>query len=219
MKLTKYAQSCVLVESKGKRILVDPGNINYEDSLLEKDWANVNAILVTHRHSDHCHDPAIKALVGKGARFYSTREVAEAHSELSPEIVKQGDEIELGGLKARVVKAVHGYHPLMKDGKAIKENVGFIINDGEASVYLTSDTICFENDFKCDIIFVPVCNHCVTMGASEAALFAKETGARIVVPCHYDSPKHPVDLEQVKKEFEKEEVEYTILESGESIEV
>lgn len=219
MKLTKYAQSCALVESKGKRILVDPGDINYDASLLEKGWANVDAVLVTHRHSDHCHDPAIKALVEKGARFYSTHEVAGKHPELKLEIVKEGDEIDLGELKARVVKAVHGYHPVMKGGKRPRENVGFIISDGEKSVYFASDTICFENDFKCDAIIVPVSNHCVTMGPSEAALFAKETGASVIVPCHYDNPIHPVDLEQVKREFEREGVSYKILKIGESVEV
>lgn len=29
MKITKYNQACLLIETKGKRILVDPGNVGY----------------------------------------------------------------------------------------------------------------------------------------------------------------------------------------------
>ena len=57
------------------------------------------------------------------------------------------------------------------------------------------------------------------MGAFEASLFAKETGAKLVIPLHTDSPKYPVNFDFVKEMFEKNEVEYTILENDESIEV
>ena len=34
MKITKYNQSCLLIETNNKRILVDPGTIGYDESLL-----------------------------------------------------------------------------------------------------------------------------------------------------------------------------------------
>lgn len=49
------------------------------------------------------------------------------------------------------------------------------------------------------------------MGPYEAGMFAKETGAELVIPYHYDSPKYPGDLVKTKEEFEKQELNYRIL--------
>lgn len=37
MKITKFNQSCLLVETNNKKILIDPGNIGYDECLLH-DW-------------------------------------------------------------------------------------------------------------------------------------------------------------------------------------
>jgi len=31
MKITKFPQSCLLVETKGKKILIDPGTLKYKE--------------------------------------------------------------------------------------------------------------------------------------------------------------------------------------------
>ena len=43
MKITKFNQSCLLIETKNKRILVDPGNIGYSENLLN-DWKDIDYI-------------------------------------------------------------------------------------------------------------------------------------------------------------------------------
>lgn len=217
MKFTKFAQSCVLVETNGKRILVDPGSLQYEDSLLPDYWTNIDLILVTHKHMDHCHVEAIKSLLNQGAILFSSKEVQQTYPELKIHILKEGDVLNLPQFKVEVTKAVHGYTPLLK-GKEIHENIGFIIDDGKTRAYFTSDTICFPHEYRCDIIFVPVCNHGLVMGPFEAALFAKETGARLAVPIHYDNPKYPVELESVKAEWEKQGLKYKIMDVKETIE-
>jgi len=55
------------------------------------------------------------------------------------------------------------------------------------------------------------------MSPWEAALFAKETDAELVIPIHYDNPSHPADFELVKKEFEAQGLNYKFLEIGESV--
>lgn len=219
MKITKYAQSCILLELENKRILIDPGNIQFKDSLLEESWSNIDLLLITHRHQDHCYVDAIKEIVkNPKTKFYTSQAVADEYPELTPKIVKVGDIININNIKIEVVKAVHGYIPPLK-GKEILENLGYIIDDGNKRTYLTSDTICFNNDYMCNIIFVPVCNHGLVMGPFEAALFAKGTGAELVIPVHYDNPKYPADLEQVKSEFKKQDLNFKILDIGESIDL
>ena len=123
MKLTKYAQSCMLIETKGKRILVDPGVYEYTDVLLKEGWNNIDFILVTHWHQDHCHEPAVQEIMKEGkTKFYTSQEVAKKYPGLNTTVVKEGDVLKEDQLAIIVVKAVHGFAPFLKGGKEINEN-------------------------------------------------------------------------------------------------
>ncbi len=217
MKITKFPQSCLLVETKGKKILVDPGNLKYKEEYLNA-WSEAEIILVTHKHPDHCHAEVLEKLNSK-IKIYSSEEVQKTYPNLKINVVKAGDEIELDDIKIEVVHAIHGYQPLLKGDKEIHENVGYIIDDGKNRLYATSDTICFRNDYQADILCIPVTGHGLTMSAFEAALYSKEVGAVLTLPIHMDNPAFPPDLEYIKEMFEKYEAEYEILENEETIEV
>ena len=217
MKITKFPQSCLLIETKGKKILVDPGNLKYKEEYFDI-WNTVDIILITHKHPDHCNTEVIGKL-NKNIKIYSTQEVQQANTSLNINIVKENDIIELDNIKIEVVHAIHGYQPLLKGDKEIHENVGYIIDDGENRLYSTSDTICFRNDYKADILCTPVTGHGLTMSAFEVALYAKELGATLTIPIHMDNLAFPPDFDFIKKMFEKYEVEYEILDNEESIEV
>jgi len=221
MRITKFAQSCILIETSGKRILVDPGVIQYDDSLLNNDWRDIDVILITHKHSDHCNIPAIQAIIKQSdAKLYTSGEVANEYPELSPtKVVKEGEIITLDAIKIEVVKAVHGWQPFLKGGNEIYENIGFIVDDGNKRVYQTSDTISFDNSYKCDVLLVPVCNHGLVMDPFSAALFSKETEASLVIPIHYDNPKFPADLNLIKKEFDKPNLNYKFLNIKDYVEI
>ena len=47
MKITKYPQSCLLIETKGKKILIDPGALKYKEEYFEV-WNSVDIILITN---------------------------------------------------------------------------------------------------------------------------------------------------------------------------
>ena len=97
--------------------------------------------------------------------------------------------------------------------------IGFIVDDSSKRYYFTSDTLCFDNDYKCDVVFVPVCNHGLVMGPFEAAAFSKEHGASLIIPVHYDNPSYPTDLEKVKEEFSKLDLNLKVLNIKESVEI
>lgn len=217
MKITKYPQSCLLVETKGKKILIDPGTLKYKEEYFNV-WNSVDIILITHKHPDHCNTEILEK-INDNIKIYSTQEVQDANKTLNINIIKENDIIELDGIKIEVLHAVHGYQPLLKGGKEIYENVGYIIDDGENRLYTTSDTICFKNDYKADILCVPVTGYGLTMSAFEAALYAKEVGATLTIPIHMDNPAFPPDYKFIEEMFNKYEVEYEILENEESIEV
>ena len=99
------------------------------------------------------------------------------------------------------------------------ENVGYIIDDRKHRVYITSDTICFKNDYKADIIALPVTGYGLTMSAYEAALFSKEVGANLVLPIHMDNEKYPTDIDYMKEKFKEFDINYKVLEIEETIEI
>lgn len=119
----------ILVEKKEKKILVDSGNLKYKEEYFDI-WNQVDMILITHKHPDHCNNEVLEKL-NKNITIYSTKEVQEANQNLDINIVKENDVIELDDIKIEVVHAVHGYQPLLKGAKEIHENVGYIIDDGK----------------------------------------------------------------------------------------
>lgn len=219
MKITKYGQSCFLIESNKNKILIDPGNFKLtEDVVVE--WMNPTHIFITHRHADHIHLPTIEKIRNEKTKIYSTSEVKKYNPEFEFNIIKENDEIKFENFSVKAVHAIHGYLPPMKNNDAIiNENVGYLFEIEGKNIYHTSDTVSFDNEIECDIIFVPVCGHGVVMDPFTASLFAKETKATIVIPCHYDNPKYQVDIEYVKKMFEDQELNYKVLNVKESIEI
>ncbi len=217
MKITKFPQSCLFLETKDKKILIDPGNLKYKEEYFAI-WNTADVILITHKHPDHCNTEVLQKL-DQSIKIYSTEEVQNANKSLTINIVKEKDVIELEGIKMEVVHAVHGYQPLLKGEKEIHENVGYIVDDGQNRLYATSDTICFKNDYQADILCTPVTGHGLTMSAFEAALYAKEVGAVLTLPIHMDNPAFPPDFKFMEEMFQKYEVDYEILENDETIEI
>ncbi len=217
MKITKFPQSCLLIETNGKKILVDPGVLKYKDDYFDI-WNSVDVILVTHKHGDHINAAVLEKL-NQHITIYSTNEVKSVYPTLDIRVVKENDVISIDNINIEVVHAIHGYQPMLKDGKEIFENVGYIIDDNINRLYITSDTICFKNNYKADILCIPVTGYGLTMSAFEASLYAKEVDAKHVILTHMDNNIYPSDFEYVKDTFYTNNVEYKILEIEETIEI
>lgn len=215
MKITKYPQSCLMVETKETKILIDAGGLKYQDSFLD-DWKKANIVLITHKHGDHIKEDAVSQI---NAPLYSTQEVKNNYPDLNINIVRENDVIDCNKIKIEVVKAIHGYNPNLKNGKEVLENVGYIIDDGNTRLYVTSDTICFNNDYKADIIALPITAHGLTMSSYEASLLAKDVGAKLVLPIHMDNEVYPTNVSYMKENFEKFGINYKVLDIEESMEV
>lgn len=215
MKITKYPQSCLMIETKNKKILVDPGSLKYKDSYFSE-WMSANAILITHRHPDHIN---LNVLGNYNIPIYSTNEVKNTYSNLEIKTIRENDIFNIDEIKIEVVKAIHGYNPNLKDGKEVFENVGYIIDDGNIRLYITSDTICFNNDYNADVIALPITGYGLTMSSYEASLLSKEVGAKLVLPVHMDNDMYPTNIEYMKENFDKFDINYKVLDIEECIEI
>ncbi len=212
MKITKYPQSCLLVECSGQKILVDPNVLLWDDSFLT-DWQDVGAVFITHKHRDHCYPEKVAQLQNViGVKVYAPQEVANTCPPVNYSVICEGEEVIVGQIKVRAVRAVHGYLPNLKNGGEPQENFGFLIDDGQQKLYITGDTICFNSDTKCDIIALPVSGCALVMGLYEAPLFAAEAGAKFIIPTHWDHPSYPVSMNELNRCMDGSGIKYQILE-------
>lgn len=60
MKITKLGHCCLVIETKGKRIMTDPGYYSVDEQTKEK---NIDFILITHEHVDHFHIDSLKKIL------------------------------------------------------------------------------------------------------------------------------------------------------------
>ena len=215
MKITKYPQSCLMVETNNIKFLIDPGRLKYDDEFLNE-WKETDFILVTHKHQDHIKIDAIKEI---SKPTYSTSEVQNTYKDYKFNIVKENDILKFGNVKIEVVKAIHGYNPLLKGNGEVFENVGFIIDDSVHRLYITSDTICFNNDYKCDVVALPITAHGLTMSSYEAALFAKELESKLTLVTHMDNDFYETDINYMKENFKEFDINYKVLNIKETIEL
>lgn len=219
MQITKYAQSCVLIELGGKNILIDPGKYCYNENFKPENWKNIDILLLSHGHKDHCLPEAVEIIYKNnkpiiiGSKWCSD---ILAEKQIPIEILEPNQKKKIDKITIKAVKAMHGEHPKMSASP--KEVIGFLIQ-GSKSIYHCSDTLYLKDKPYADVVLVPICNDWLTMSPEEAAIFIKEIKPKLAIPIHYDSPSHPMDPNEFIKQMKDSNIKVKILNKDESIEI
>lgn len=126
MKITKFGQCCLLIETQNKRILTDPGRF----TVSQNDVRDVDIILITHEHPDHLHSDSLNAILANNpqAIVLCNSSVGKILSELGVEheVLEGRDHTEKEGI---VLEAYDGKHAEIYKEFGQVQNTGYFIAD------------------------------------------------------------------------------------------
>jgi L-ascorbate metabolism protein UlaG (beta-lactamase superfamily) len=172
MKVTRYFQSCLLIEVDGARILIDPCGHD-----KETDFGKLDAVFYTHEHMDHFDAGMAQAFVEQGvAAVYANASTAK-QVKASVTTTEDGKEYDVNGVK---VKAIELPHCLMVDGSTSVQNTGYLV-DGE--LFHPGDGKELDG-LTARILAVPLTGPDIS--AHDAFAFGKQVQAEHLIPIHYD---------------------------------
>jgi L-ascorbate metabolism protein UlaG (beta-lactamase superfamily) len=179
MRITHVGHACVLVETAGARVLLDPGT-------FATGWwtlTDLDAVLVTHAHPDHVDEERLPLLLEANP---SVRLLAEP--ELAAEMGKvgwdagalhPGEEVEVAGVGLR---AVGGQHAVIHEEIPRIGNVGFVLSGaGEPVLFHPGDSYDTAPD-GVDVLALPLSAPWAKF--SETASFLRAVAPGMAFPVH-----------------------------------
>ena len=181
MKLTHLGHACLLVETAGARLLIDPGTMS-----SFTDVRDLDAVLVTHQHPDHVDVPRLVALLAANpaATLVVDPDSVTAVAGLPPHVVaRPGDRLTLGGA---TVDVVGGLHAAVYGDIPGCTNSAYLV-DGGALLHPGDSFVVPEQDV--DVLAVAVDGPWLKL--SEAVDYVRAVSPRVAVPIHEGETTDP----------------------------
>lgn len=190
MTITKYGHSCLVVEEAGVRVLFDPGI--YSEQLDKA--GELDAVVVTHEHTDHLDKDALRKLVvqNPSALLFSNLELATTlSSEGFPcQSFADGEGKQVGSLTLCAEGKDHaGIHP---DWPGCR-NIGVCLAPTEASggairFFHPGDALTLPTR-PVEVLALPVAGPWLSL--ADAIEYAKKVKPNVVVIIHDGILKRP----------------------------
>ncbi len=195
--------TALITSEKGKKILIDPW---LQDNPLcpedIKDPGELDAIVLTHGHTDHA-GCALRIAEETGAQVFAIFElanllVAEGLSESQIEPMGKGGTVALSdahGIKIHLTDAFHSNSYTKKDGSVhyAGEACGVVVQlESGRAIYHAGDTALFsdmeliQEKFDPEVALLPIGDR-FTMGPLDAARATNLIKPKTVIPVHYDT--------------------------------
>lgn len=179
-----------MLEKNGKKLLFDPGTYAFNDSVRPEQFSNVNLILITHEHADHCSLDAIKTIVKGGAKIIANSSVVAKLKEqgLVAKVIDIGQKIDFEGFSIEAFDCPHGELPI-----PVPKNTGFLI---DGNIFNPGDSLEPKNmKTTPEVLLVPIGGPFLKL--VDAIAFAKKISPRIAIPVHdgvLKYPAFPIDI-------------------------
>lgn len=185
MRLTSFGHSCLLVEVADLRVLLDPGSFSSGFEQLR----DLDAVLVTHQHPDHCDPDRFAPLVeaNPGARVLLETQTADQLRDgglrRDVETLTSGTDVTLESRgSALTVSPVGQRHAIIHADIPRIDNTGVVLRaDGEPSFFHPGDALDAEPG-DVDLLGVPL--NAPWCAMKETIEFVRRIGAPRFVPIH-----------------------------------
>lgn len=209
MKIKKLGHCCLVIETKGKRIMTDPGSYTISEQEIERD---IDLVVITHEHADHIHVESLKNILANNpnAVVVTNSGVGKLldEAEIKYQKLEDGQVGEFVGISLEA----HG------DRHAeIYEDFGMVQNTG----YLFDEKLFYPGDAfinpgkKIDILALPVLAPWLKI--KESIDYAIELAPRICFPVHDWNIKSAAFLSKIPPTFlERNNIVYKVPEVGQT---
>ncbi len=177
MRITHLGHACLLVETSGTRLLVDPGTFSAGYRALR----DLDAVLLTHQHPDHVDVEALPDLLqaNPGALLLAEPETVDSLALRTAEPFGVGETRSFASLS---VSAVGGQHAVNHDRVPVIGNVGLLIRErGGPTLFHPGDSYTDTPD-GVDVLAFPLSAPWCKM--SETLEFVRAVPAPVLVPIH-----------------------------------
>ena len=179
MRITHLGHACLLVETGGQRILIDPGA--YSPGIV--DVTGIHVILITHQHADHVDLQQLPAVLEASpqARLYAEPEAAAVMEAagIAAEHTVSGEALTFGAVQ---VTPVGEKHALINDALPRIGNLGVVLrSDGEPSLFHPGDAYDAEPG-QIDILALPL--NAPWTASRDTVAFARRISPRVSIPIH-----------------------------------
>ena len=192
MTIRFLGQSGYLLKTANTQIIIDPylsdsvnrvsGRPRLHPVPINPQEIDCDAIICTHNHLDHL-DPDTLTLVRDSQPIITTSEGEKVLTEMGKEkvsVLGQGEQITVGDFTLTAVYAAHTV-----------EAFGLVVECEGKRLYFSGDTLFDEKlfairQYQPDVTFICINGRLGNMNVEEALVVAKEIGAPVNVPNHYD---------------------------------
>jgi L-ascorbate metabolism protein UlaG (beta-lactamase superfamily) len=204
-------------------LAVDPARLSFS-----------NIVTSTHNHTDHLDaetlcpmlalNSSLKIVIGEANReFVADRLKIDAAKPIG---VDDGSSVDLCGIRFSGVASAHEAVDRDECGRA--KYLGYVLQYGGWSLYHSGDTVRYEGmeeklqPFRIDVALLPINGRAAerrvpgNLFGREAAQLAKDIGAKLVIPCHYEMFEfNTASPDEFIRECEKLEQPFKVLRCGE----
>ena len=176
MNIQKIGHCCLVIDTKGTRIVTDPGSFTAEEN---KNLKNVDFVLFTHEHQDHYHLESLKVIIENNPKVivYANDSLSEIlKTENIPHMtILHGETIMLGEIE---INGIGEKHAEIHSSIPLSGNIGFMIDQ---RLWYPGDA--FTNPERpVEILALPVSGPWLKI--SEVIDYALLIKPKVVIPVH-----------------------------------
>lgn len=210
MKVTKLGHCCMVIETRGVKILTDPGMF----STAQNELTGIELLLITHEHADHYHIDSVKAILknNPNIKIITNKAVGKLLSAegIKFELVGDGQSY----THKDVVVSGHGTkHAVIYKDFGQVENTGFFV-DGK--LFFPGDAF-YNPKVQVEILALPVSGPWAKI--SEVITYALDVKPKIAFPVHDAVMAFPdMAAGWLTKLFAESNIDYKQLNASESAE-